>query len=78
MLCGELASRPLGAVALTALGYRSLSVTPSAYGPVKALLLELDCGKAERLLCPLIQQPAGSVPIREKLATFAADESLPV
>jgi phosphotransferase system enzyme I (PtsP) len=38
-LCGELASNPLGALALVALGYRSLSVAPSAIGPVKALLI---------------------------------------
>src|SRR5262249_29853379 len=39
-LCGELASKPIGALALVALGYRSLSLSPSAVGPVKALLLE--------------------------------------
>src|SRR5439155_1216310 len=37
-VCGELASQPIGALALTALGYRSLSLTPSAVGPVKAML----------------------------------------
>ena len=47
-LCGELASKPLGALALVALGYRSLSLSPSAVGPVKAMLLELDAGKARR------------------------------
>ena len=45
-LCGELASQPIGALALVALGYRSLSLSPSAVGPVKAMLLELDAGKA--------------------------------
>jgi phosphotransferase system enzyme I (PtsP) len=77
-LCGELASKPLGALALVALGYRSLSVTPSAYGPVKALLLELDCEKITQLLCPMLDRPAGSVPIREKLAAFAEAEGLPL
>ena len=47
-LCGEMASKPIGALALVALGYRSLSLTPSAVGPVKAMLLDLDAGKAER------------------------------
>ena len=32
-LCGELASQPIGALALIALGYRSLSLAPSAVGP---------------------------------------------
>ena len=56
-LCGELASKPIGALALVALGYRSLSLTPSALGPVKAMLLELDAKKAEALLRPLIDSP---------------------
>jgi phosphotransferase system enzyme I (PtsP) len=77
-LCGELASKPLGALALVALGYRSLSVAPSAFGPIKALLLELDSEKAARLLCPLLEQPAGSVSIRQKLTAFAEAEGLPL
>jgi phosphotransferase system enzyme I (PtsP) len=77
-LCGELASRPLEALALIAIGYRSLSVAPSAVGPIKAMLLELNAGKAEKLLCPLIDSPAGSTPIREKLKAFAAEHNLQV
>src|SRR5262249_50748540 len=72
-LCGELAARPLEAIALIALGYRSLSVAPTAIGPVKAMLLELDAGKAAKMLNPLIDSPAGSAPIREKLKAFAAE-----
>jgi phosphotransferase system, enzyme I, PtsP len=75
-LCGELASQPIGALALVGLGYRSLSVTPSALGPVKALLLELDGRKVTKLLDPLINSPAGSVPIRERLQAFAESEGL--
>src|SRR6266545_166222 len=45
-LCGELASKPIGALTLVALGYRSLSLAPSAVGPVKAMLIDLDAGKA--------------------------------
>ncbi len=49
-LCGELASEPIGALALIALGYRSLSLTPSAVGPVKAMVLDLDAAKAAEML----------------------------
>src|SRR5713226_3574198 len=75
-LCGELASKPIGALALVAIGYRALSLAPSAVGPVKAMLLELDAGKAAALMQPLIDSPAGSVPIRERLKTFAAEQGL--
>jgi phosphotransferase system enzyme I (PtsP) len=75
-LCGELASKPIGALALVALGYRSLSLTPSAIGPVKQMLLELDVAKAQALLCPLIESPIGSVAVRDRLEAFAAAEGL--
>jgi phosphotransferase system enzyme I (PtsP) len=75
-LCGELASRPIGALALTILGYRSLSLSPSAIGPVKALLLDLDCKKGEQFILPLLEQPVGAVSIRQKLEAFATAEGL--
>ena len=75
-LCGELASQPIGALALAILGYRSLSLSPSAVGPVKAVLLDLDCRKGEEAILPLLQQPVGSVSIRSKLENFAAAEGL--
>ena len=77
-VCGELASQPLGALALVAIGYRSLSLTPSAMGPVKAMLLELDSSKAAGFLSPLIEKSTGATPIREQLEKFAAAESLQI
>jgi phosphotransferase system enzyme I (PtsP) len=75
-LCGELASQPIGALALAILGYRAMSLSPSAVGPVKALLLDLDCKKGEEAILPLLSQPVGSVSIRHKLEAFAAAEGL--
>ena len=75
-VCGELASQPIGALALTALGYRSLSLTPSAVGPVKAMLLDLDASKVTEFLYPLIEKPAAAVPIRVHLEKYAADGGL--
>jgi phosphotransferase system enzyme I (PtsP) len=75
-LCGELASQPIGAIALVAIGYRSLSLTPSAMGPVKAALLELDSRKAAEFLWPLVDKPAGGKPIRAQLEEFAAKQGL--
>jgi phosphotransferase system enzyme I (PtsP) len=77
-LCGELASTPLGALALVGLGYRSLSLVPSAVGPVKAMLLELDSGKATGLADALMAKADGAGSVRDKLAAFAAAEGLPV
>ena len=77
-VCGELASQPIGALALTAIGYRSLSLTPSAVGPVKAMLLDLDSRKAAAFLCPLIDKPSRAISIRAQLEKFAATESLQI
>jgi phosphotransferase system, enzyme I, PtsP len=76
-LCGELASRPIGALALVALGYRSLSLAPSAVGPVKAMLLDLEAHKVEKLVGSLIQK-VGSTSIRDQLVAFAEAENLPL
>jgi phosphotransferase system, enzyme I, PtsP len=77
-LCGELASKPIGALALVAIGYRSFSLSPSAVGPVKAMLLDLNAGKAAALMQPLIDSPTGSLPIRERLKAFAAEQGLQI
>jgi phosphotransferase system enzyme I (PtsP) len=75
-LCGELASQPIGALALAIIGYRSLSLSPSAVGPVKAMLLDLDCRKGEQAILPLLDQPVGSVSVRHGLESFATSEGL--
>lgn len=61
---------------MVALGYRSLSLSATAHGPVKALILDLDAKKAEAMITPLLDAPAGSVSIRSKLMEFAEAEGL--
>jgi len=77
-LCGEMASKTVGALALIALGYRKLSLVPSAVGPVKAMALELDVGRAETLVKSLIAHKDGGGSIREKLNAFAETEGIPL
>ena len=77
-LCGELASQPLGALALAIIGYRAMSLTPSSVGPVKAMLLQLDCKKGGDVLLPALARPVGSVSIRQTLEDFATAEGLPL
>jgi phosphotransferase system enzyme I (PtsP) len=77
-LCGELASRTLGALALVGIGYRSLSLAASAVGPVKAMLLDVNCRKLSDFLCPLLEKAVGDVLLRERLERFAAAEGLQI
>ena len=53
-------------------------MTPSAMGPIKAMLIELDSGKAAGFLSPLIEKSTGATSIREQLEKFAAAESLQI
>jgi phosphotransferase system enzyme I (PtsP) len=75
-LCGELASKPIGALALVALGYRSLSLSPSAIGPIKSMLIDLDTRRVTDLMQELLDRPARRVSLRDELASFAALEGL--
>ncbi len=48
--CGEAAARPVNALALTAMGIRSLSMRAAAIGPVKRLLRAADLGEARTVI----------------------------
>src|SRR4051794_16195870 len=75
-LCGELASQPIGALALIAIGYRSMSLSASAVGPVKAMLLDLDASKVTATVQPLLDGAGSKEPLRQKLEAFAEAEGL--
>ncbi len=77
-ICGELAGQPLAAMALIALGFKTLSMAPAAIGPVKAMLLSLDAAALTEMLDQLLEQPSGVANIRKELAAFAAREIVPV
>jgi len=76
-LCGELAGRPLAAMALIALGYRSISMSPASLGPVKAMILKLDSSKLEPKLREAIDSPANDHTISELLRDFAESQGIP-
>ena len=48
--CGEDAGRPIEALALAAIGFRSLSMRPASVGPVKALLRRVDLDQAKAVI----------------------------
>jgi phosphotransferase system enzyme I (PtsP) len=77
-VCGEIAGRPLEAMALIALGYRSLSMSPTALGPVKAMLLQLDAQAARTVLLAEMQRSAGGETLRPHLAAFAESHGVPI
>ena len=58
--CGEDAGRPLEALALAAIGFRSLSMRPASIGPVKALLRQVDLDGVRRAVDEAIATGAPS------------------
>jgi len=70
-LCGELAGRPLEAMALIGLGFRDLSMSPASLGPVKAMVRSLDAGRLSARLLPRLEPDHPDADIRAMLTRFA-------
>ncbi|HEX2146600.1 MAG TPA: phosphoenolpyruvate--protein phosphotransferase [Pseudorhizobium sp.] len=77
-LCGEMASKPLPAMALIGLGFRSVSMTATAIGPVKAMLLALDAEKLAAELHAALDGDRSEDTIRTLLIRFANENGVPV
>ena len=75
-LCGEMASKPLEAMALLGLGFRRISLSPAAMGPVKSMIRELDVAALARQLPDLQEGPEHSV--RDALRTIAAAQGVQI
>lgn len=68
-LCGEMAGRPIEAMVLIGLGYRSLSMAPASIGPVKEMIRSLD---AADFSCHLEEWLAtGEDTLRKKVEDYA-------
>jgi phosphotransferase system enzyme I (PtsP) len=56
-VCGEMGGRPLEAMALIGIGVKSLSITPAAVGPVKAMVRSLDAAAVRVKMEQLLAKP---------------------
>ncbi len=77
-LCGELAGKPLSAMALIGLGYRSISMSPASIGPVKAMLTELPVEELKGFFDDNLNAPSTGMPMRALLQAFADDRGIPL
>ncbi|MGM4912059.1 phosphoenolpyruvate--protein phosphotransferase [Rhizobium sp. 768_B6_N1_8] len=77
-LCGELAGKPLSAMALLGVGFRSISMSPASIGPVKAMLLGLDAEALTKAVNEALDDRNATVPMREVLARFAESHNIPL
>lgn len=73
-VCGEMAGRPLEAMALLGIGVRTLSMSASSIGPVKAMVRSLSLPQLEHYITT--QETASDHSLREKLRNFAMDHDV--
>lgn len=75
-VCGEMAGRPLEAMALLGCGVRTLSMMPRAVPAVRAMLRNVDLTRLDPLMERLCEAPHGS--LRERLRGYAGDHGIRV
>jgi phosphotransferase system, enzyme I, PtsP len=75
-ICGEMAGRPLEAMALIGIGAESFSITPAGVGPVKAMVRSLDAGTAHARLDQLLAKPPKDM--RKALTDWARRHSVTI
>ncbi|MBA3518271.1 MAG: phosphoenolpyruvate--protein phosphotransferase, partial [Rhizobiales bacterium] len=77
-LCGEIAGRPLEAMALAAIGYRSLSMASAAIGPIKAMIRSVELGELSARINGLIDEGAPGAETRADLRAWAEANGVPI
>jgi phosphotransferase system, enzyme I, PtsP len=73
-LCGEMAGRPLDAMALLGLGIRTLSMQPGQIGPIKMMIRSLNLGEVAAFTDRLCGRTDHS--LRTRLSAFAAERGI--
>ncbi|MCO6051716.1 phosphoenolpyruvate--protein phosphotransferase [Mesorhizobium sp. RP14(2022)] len=77
-LCGELAGKPISAMALIGVGFRAISMSASSIGPVKAMLRELPLEPLREELDAALDGDDALLPMRAKLVAFAEAHGVPL
>jgi phosphotransferase system, enzyme I, PtsP len=68
-ICGEMGGRRLEALALLGIGFRRLSITPVAVGPIKELVRKVDLAEITAAMAGWLAAPPPSM--RAELASWA-------
>ncbi len=73
-LCGEMAGKPLDAMALLGLGLRTLSMHPANIGPIKMMIRSMNLSE----VTPFVHKLCGRTDhsLRTRLAAFAAERAI--
>ncbi|MHA7819347.1 MAG: phosphoenolpyruvate--protein phosphotransferase [Erythrobacter sp.] len=75
-VCGEMGGRRLEALALLGIGFRRLSITPAAVGPIKELVRKVDLAEISEAMTTWLLEPDTN--LRESLKVWAAERDIEV
>jgi phosphotransferase system enzyme I (PtsP) len=75
-ICGEMAGRPLEAMALIGIGAENFSITPAGVGPVKAMVRSLDSAALRARMEQMLSKPPKDV--RKALGEWARRHSVTI
>ena len=73
-VCGEMGGRRLEALALLGIGFRRLSITPAAVGPIKELVRKVDLGEITAAMNAWLFDPA--VNLRNEIQAWAEQRDI--
>ncbi len=75
-VCGEMGGRRLEALALLGIGFRRLSITPAAVGPIKELVRKVDLAELSEAVTGWLNDP--STDMRARLSEWAASREIEI
>ena len=77
-LCGEMASEPLTALAVVAVGYRALSMPPGSLGPVKEMVRSIDLADISAKVNDALDETRPAQTMMEILMDYTDQRGIPV
>jgi phosphotransferase system enzyme I (PtsP) len=77
-MCGELAGKPVDALALMAIGMTKLSMSPPSIGPIKEMVLGLDLAPVKASVAAALLDGAHGGSIRELLLDWVRRQNLSI
>ncbi len=75
-VCGEMGGRRLEALGLLGIGFRRLSITPAAVGPIKELVRKVDLKELSEATNGWLNDP--SADLRKELTAWAAERDIEI
>lgn len=77
-MCGELAGRPVEALALMSIGMTKLSMGPSSIGPIKDMVLNCELAPIAKIICDVLLGKSKNQNIRDLLSEWADKHNVPL